>query len=180
MALDSRAELAVGYNHLGPQHSYDSYGAGVFLGVAVEPIKRLGLVLEAAANPGTTIPAIAGDPRFDLRFRSAQIGPRVRISSHRGALAMYAQFLIGVSRYGERLVYPSVFLDWVYQDHLILQPGVGVDLRVLNHFSIRAGVGLSFIAFKSTPCGSGCEPYTDWATQLRSHVGIVLHTGGPK
>lgn len=161
--------------YLGPQQYYDhSYGAGILLGVGSQPIKRLGFVCEAAANSGSSL-----DSSFDLRFRSLQAGPRVSLFSYRSAVGIHAQFLIGVSRYGERLVSPVV-LEWAYQHHLILQPGVGVDVRVSNHFTVRAGVGMSFVAFKSTPCGSGCEPYTDWASQLRAHVGIVVHTAAAK
>ena len=175
LALAGQAEVAIGYNHLGPQQYYEhSYAAGAFLGVGIQPIKRLALVCEAAANSGSTL-----DSSFDLRFRSLQAGPRVSLLSNRSRVKIHAQFLIGIGRYGWRSVSP-VLLDWAYQDHLILQPGVGVDVAISNHFAARAGVGMSFFAFKSTPCGSGCEPYTDWATQLRAHVGIVVHTAAAK
>lgn len=173
MAADSRAEVAIGYNHLGSQESYESYGAGIFLGVGARVAGRFGLVLEAAANSGSAL-----NSSFDLRFRSLQAGPRLRLFSPGRAVAVHAQFLIGKSRYGERMVSP-VRLEWSYQDHLILQPGLGADIALSNHAALRVGVGRSFVAFKSTPCGA-CAPYTDWVGQWRALIGLVVHSGSTR
>ncbi len=168
LAQDVSGEAAVGYNYLHDGRYDRDYREGFFLGLGIWPTSRLAFVVEAAANS-------THDSGFALRLWSLQMGPRVRLFPGRGPVAVQAQFLVGVSRDGERMTDP-VLLDWSYQDHLILQPALGLDFAVTRHLALRAGAGMSFIAFKSTPCAR-CETYTDWGRLARVHVGIVVRFG---
>jgi hypothetical protein len=167
VAAAEQVELAFGYNYLGSSEFLHAYGKGVFLGVGFSPVSRLVVVLEGAANA-------ASDPEFDLHLKSLQIGPRLTVFPSKARVQTYLQLLGGVSRYRERLVGP-VRLGWAEQDHLILQPAIGLDVEVWRYLALRGGVGISFIGFESTPCGS-CEPNRDWQRELRVYVGLVVHT----
>lgn len=170
LAQDLSGEVALGYNYLRDSEYGRDYAAGFFVGLGVQPHPRLAIVLEAAQSS-------TSDTLSYERLQLFQMGPRVRLFPRRGPVAAYVQFLFGVSRSGEKM--RSQGYGWYYRSHLLLQPALGLDVALTGHFALRAGVGMPFIAYKSTHCAI-CAEYTDWDRYPRVYLGVVAFSKSVK